>query len=142
MSEGRDPVFHCYASGWPKPSFTWLKDGVKIKDGDALHSYVLTERAQGLDSGLDLDILYARPEHAGQYSCVARNRFGVEQHDINLFLQSKYPYPPDSCVVPLPSTSARCHFSPVDSRSRRRLRVGGQVTRSRSIIYLSQAVLS
>lgn len=91
MSEGRNPVFHCYASGWPKPSFTWLKDGMEIKDGDALHSYVLTRRAKGLDSGLDLDILYVRQEHTGQYSCVARNRFGEEQHNINLFLESKYP---------------------------------------------------
>ena len=91
MSEGRNPVFHCYASGWPTPSFTWLKDGTEIQDGDAEHSYVLTERANGLDSGLDLDILYVRQKHAGQYSCVARNRFGKEQHHINLFLESKYP---------------------------------------------------
>lgn len=91
MSEGRNPVFHCYASGWPKPSFTWLKDGTEIQDGDAQHSCVLTERAKGLDSGLDLDILYVRQKHAGRYSCVARNRFGEEQRDINLFLESKYP---------------------------------------------------
>lgn len=87
MSEGRNPVFHCYASGWPKPSFSWFKGETEIQDGDAQHSYVLTERAQGLD----LDILYVRAEHAGRYSCVARNKFGEEQHDINLFLESKNP---------------------------------------------------
>ena len=87
MSEGRNPVFHCYASGWPKPSFSWFKGETEIQDGDAQHSYVLTERAQGLD----LDILYVRAEHAGRYICVARNKFGEEQHDINLFLESKNP---------------------------------------------------
>ena len=81
LPEGQNPVFHCYASGWPKPSFVWLKDGKKIKNGDGLNSYVLTARP----SGLDLHILYVRQrEHAGRYSCVAKNKLGEQRHDILL----------------------------------------------------------
>ena len=78
-------VFHCYATGWPEPSFTWLKDGKKINNGDALKSYVLTKRP----GGLDLDILnLRRNEHAGIYTCVARNMFGEQQRNITLFVGS------------------------------------------------------
>lgn len=85
MSEGQNPVFHCYASGWPKPSFAWLKDGKEIKDGDSMHSYALSRRA----GGLDLEILYVRQkEHAGRYTCVAKNKFGEQQHDIILSVNS------------------------------------------------------
>ncbi|XP_078377261.1 contactin-6-like [Oculina patagonica] len=94
LTEGRNPVFHCYASGWPKPSFAWRKDGKEINDGDALNSYVLTKRAFGLNAGLDLDILYVRQEHAGRYSCVAKNVFGEQQHNINLFIKRKHPGKP------------------------------------------------
>ena len=81
MSEGQNPVFHCYASGWPKPSFAWLKDGKKIKNGDALNSYVLITRP----NGLGLQIIYVRQkEHAGRYSCVAKNKLGEQRHDILL----------------------------------------------------------
>ena len=84
LSEGQNPVFHCYATGWPEPSITWLKDGMDIKTGDAMNSYVLTRRP----GGLDLDILYVRKkEHAGRYSCVAKNKFGEQRHEILLAVE-------------------------------------------------------
>ncbi|PFX20018.1 Toll-like receptor 1 [Stylophora pistillata] len=86
LSEGQDPVFHCYARGWPKPSFTWLKDEVVIKDGDGNHSYALTTR----NSGLDLKIFYVRQKnHEGRYTCVAKNKFGEKRHEVNLSVKNE-----------------------------------------------------
>ncbi|XP_022799417.1 hemicentin-1-like [Stylophora pistillata] len=91
LSEGQDPVFHCYARGWPKPSFTWLKDEVVIKDGDGNHSYALTTR----NSGLDLKIFYVRQKnHEGRYTCVAKNKFGEKRHEVNLSVKSSENVPP------------------------------------------------
>ena len=74
-------MFHCYANGWPAPSFAWLKEGKKIKSGDAMNSLVLTTRL----GGLDLEIFYIRQkEHAGRYTCVAYNKFGKKRHNILL----------------------------------------------------------
>lgn len=90
LLEGHNPVFYCYASGWPKPSFTWLKDEVVVKDGDGNHSYGLTKRNGLLLSGLDLEIFYVRQkEDEGRYTCVAKNKFGEKRYQIKLFVNSK-----------------------------------------------------
>ena len=78
-------VFYCYASGWPKPSFTWLKNGTEIKDGDVDKSYVLIKRP----GGLELNILsVTKEDHQGHYSCVARNIFGERRYGILLKVKS------------------------------------------------------
>ena len=90
LSEGHNPVFHCYAIGWPKPSLSWFKDGKVIKDGDGMHSYAITRRNSRLFSGMDLKILYVRQkEHEGRYICAAKNKFGEERHEIKLSVKSK-----------------------------------------------------
>ncbi|RMX45502.1 hypothetical protein pdam_00008431 [Pocillopora damicornis] len=90
LLEGHNPVFYCYASGWPKPSFTWLKDEVVVKDGDGNHSYGLTKRNGLLLSGLDLEIFYVRQkEDEGRYTCVAKNKFGEKRYQIKLFVNKK-----------------------------------------------------
>ena len=85
--EGHNPVFHCYANGWPTPSFTWFKEGEELKSGDAMNSYVLTRRTDGLD----LEILYVRQQvHAGLYTCLVKNKFGEERHDIRLVVEGPF----------------------------------------------------
>ncbi|KAM7447994.1 hypothetical protein ABFA07_003900 [Porites harrisoni] len=84
-------VFHCYASGWPKPSFTWLKNGTEIKDGDVDKSYVLIKRP----GGLELNILsVTKEDHQGHYSCVARNIFGERRYGILLKVKKQVPLRP------------------------------------------------
>ncbi|CAH3172935.1 unnamed protein product, partial [Porites lobata] len=84
-------VFHCYASGWPKPSFTWLKNGTEIKDGDVDKSYVLIKRP----GGLELNILsVTKEDHQGHYSCVARNIFGKRRYGILLKVKKQVPLRP------------------------------------------------
>lgn len=91
LSEGQNPVFHCYASGWPEPSFAWLKEGRKIKNGDANNSYVLIRRP----GGLDLDIIYVRrQEHAGRYTCLVNNTIGEQRHHILLSVVGQF----QSCI--------------------------------------------
>ncbi|XP_068671581.1 uncharacterized protein [Montipora foliosa] len=91
LPEGDSSVFHCYANGWPAPSFAWLKEGKKIKSGDAMNSLVLTTRL----GGLDLEIFYVRQkEHAGRYTCVAYNKFGKKRHNILLSVLDTFPIVP------------------------------------------------
>ena len=84
---GTDPTFHCYASGWPRPTVTWLRNSSEIRNGDNEQSYKLNRR----EDGVDLTILsVSQKEHAGLYTCLAENKMGRLQHAIIVQVMSEY----------------------------------------------------
>ncbi|XP_028823701.1 hemicentin-1 isoform X1 [Denticeps clupeoides] len=69
-------MLQCVSSGIPVPSITWLKDGRPVDT---------TQELLRLDSaGRSLQIVQARLEDAGKYTCVATNPAGETQHHIHL----------------------------------------------------------
>ncbi|KAJ7986246.1 hypothetical protein DPEC_G00337960 [Dallia pectoralis] len=66
----------CISSGVPLPSLTWLKDGRPV---DTSQDHLKLESA-----GRTLQIIEARLEDAGKYTCVATNAAGEAQQHIHL----------------------------------------------------------
>ena len=69
--EGESVSIVCYATGEPKPSFRWFKDGKPIKSKFGT-SYYYVPRT----NGMDLKIIIARKSEEGFYTCVAENKLG------------------------------------------------------------------
>lgn len=63
----RQVLFRCLATGYPKPSITWRKDG-KPLESDIRH--VMTENGA-------LNIIDPKFSDEGSYECVAQNSAGV-----------------------------------------------------------------
>lgn len=63
----RQVLFKCLATGYPKPSITWRKDG-KPLESDTRH--VMTENGA-------LNIIDPKFSDEGSYECVAQNSAGV-----------------------------------------------------------------
>ena len=77
--------FHCFAEGFPKPSVTWLKEGIQLHDGDLDGTVTLNNRG----NGLDLQIHSVEMQHAGNYTCWARNKLGNTSHHILVLVTRK-----------------------------------------------------
>ncbi|EHA98366.1 Hemicentin-1, partial [Heterocephalus glaber] len=67
----------CEASGVPRPTVTWQKEGLSIPAG---------ERSQVLPSG-QLRLMHAHPEDAGNYFCMAQNSAGSAMGKTRLVVQ-------------------------------------------------------
>lgn len=63
----RQVLFRCIATGYPKPSITWRKDG-KPLESDTRH--VMTENGA-------LNIIDPKFSDEGSYECVAQNSAGL-----------------------------------------------------------------
>lgn len=57
VSEGRTKILQCQATGYPQPTYKWIKDGEDLGEFSSEHFY---------------RILNTRREDAGSYQCVAK----------------------------------------------------------------------
>ncbi|KAH3791376.1 hypothetical protein DPMN_144860, partial [Dreissena polymorpha] len=76
-SNGQNIVLPCRATGKPRPTVTWERNGVAISGSS---SYVRVIRH-------GLAIPFARPEDAGTYTCVATNDAGTSSVELRLTVQ-------------------------------------------------------
>ncbi|XP_055948498.1 hemicentin-1-like isoform X2 [Argiope bruennichi] len=67
-------VLICPFSGYPALQFTWMKEGQILNT--AVNPYLATS-----ENGKRLEIKHARAEHAGKYTCIARNEAGESKKD-------------------------------------------------------------
>ncbi|GFS46965.1 hemicentin-1 [Trichonephila inaurata madagascariensis] len=67
-------VLICPFSGYPALQFTWMKDGHILNT--AINPYLTTS-----DGGKRLEVKHARAEHAGQFTCIAKNEAGESRKD-------------------------------------------------------------
>ncbi|VTJ68807.1 Hypothetical predicted protein [Marmota monax] len=74
---GEEALLPCEASGVPRPSVTWQKEGLSLPTG---------VRTQVLPGG-QLQIIHARPEDAGNYFCLAQNGVGSAMGKTRLVVQ-------------------------------------------------------
>ncbi|CAI4229355.1 unnamed protein product [Auanema sp. JU1783] len=69
---GRPQTLDCSVSGTPKPTITWMKNGVRLNDTDLVFH---NDRQQLL-------IEDAQPSDAGRYTCLAENKPGRAEKDL------------------------------------------------------------
>ncbi|XP_078407396.1 LOW QUALITY PROTEIN: hemicentin-1-like [Cetorhinus maximus] len=69
----------CEAVAYPRPTITWLKDGIPFKASRNIHL---------LPGGRGLQILNVQEEDAGRYSCVVTNLAGeaVKDYELKVFI--------------------------------------------------------
>ncbi|GBM98114.1 Hemicentin-1, partial [Araneus ventricosus] len=67
-------VLICPFSGYPALQFTWMKEGQILNT--AINPYLTTS-----EGGKRLEVKHARAEHAGKYTCIARNEAGESKKD-------------------------------------------------------------
>ncbi|CAG9531888.1 unnamed protein product [Cercopithifilaria johnstoni] len=95
---GRPITLWCMVSGYPLPTIQWMKDGyrVPINEKSAIR---LVENGQGLE------ILEAKPEHAGIWMCEASNAAGKTDYELTL----------DVWTLPIVSINADDNIRSIDS---------------------------
>ncbi|XP_073456587.1 hemicentin-2 [Aquarana catesbeiana] len=69
----------CEALGFPIPTVTWLKNGEPFKD---------SSNVKTIPGGHGLQILNARQEDAGQYTCIVTNEIGeaIRNYEVKVFI--------------------------------------------------------
>ena len=82
---GETVYLHCFASGEPKPSFQWLRNGKAIQDDPMHSSYALLSRR----NGLELKIYAISHREAGLYTCSCTNRVGIAQYTVQIIVNGK-----------------------------------------------------
>ncbi|KAL0113762.1 hypothetical protein PUN28_012704 [Cardiocondyla obscurior] len=71
INEGHKTVIlQCFVDGMPKPTVTWYKDNVLLKDND---QYFFKHNYQ------ELNIRYFKEHDSGKYLCVAVSRLGAQE---------------------------------------------------------------
>uniref|UniRef100_A0A8D2QET8 Neuronal cell adhesion molecule n=1 Tax=Zonotrichia albicollis TaxID=44394 RepID=A0A8D2QET8_ZONAL len=90
LSPGEDGTLICRANGNPKPSISWLANGVPIASkilnyltGGVKGSILRGNEYVFHDNGT-LEIPVAQKNNAGTYTCVARNKLGKIQNEVQL----------------------------------------------------------
>jgi len=69
---GRTALMQCMSSGGsPRPTVTWLKDGVVIAPGTPRHFFTAEDQL--------LVIVHTRLEDTGNYTCVVTNVLGSDR---------------------------------------------------------------
>ena len=77
IEAGNDLMLICYASGDPKPTITWTKDSVSIKEFNA--------------SGQFLHLVNVQRKNAGPYRCTASNGYGTNVTSVSIVsIKCKY----------------------------------------------------
>lgn len=77
IEAGSDLTLICYASGDPKPTITWTKDSVSVKEFNA--------------SGHLLHLVNAHRKNAGSYRCTASNGYGNNVTSVSIVsIKCKY----------------------------------------------------
>ena len=71
MEIGESFTISCYATGEPKPSFQWMKNGEPVVSKWGT-SYLYVPRA----NGMDLKIIGIGKSEAGSYTCAVKNKLG------------------------------------------------------------------
>uniref|UniRef100_A0A1A8C6L8 Follistatin-like 5 n=1 Tax=Nothobranchius kadleci TaxID=1051664 RepID=A0A1A8C6L8_NOTKA len=83
-SQAREPgvtaSLRCYAEGIPSPQLSWLKNGMDIK---TKLSKQLTLQA----NGSEVHISNVHFEDTGAYTCIAKNKVGVDEDISSLFVE-------------------------------------------------------
>uniref|UniRef100_F1KPK8 Hemicentin-2 n=1 Tax=Ascaris suum TaxID=6253 RepID=F1KPK8_ASCSU len=77
VTVGRPITIWCTVSGHPFPTVRWLKDG-KIETGNTDNDIRILENGQALE------IIDARPEHSGIWTCEAENDAGKAELEFNV----------------------------------------------------------
>ncbi|EFO26419.1 hypothetical protein LOAG_02064 [Loa loa] len=74
---GRPITLWCMVSGYPLPTIRWIKDGylVPINENSGIRM---------IDNGQGLEILEAKREHAGVWTCEASNAAGKTDYELTL----------------------------------------------------------
>ncbi|GIY13520.1 hypothetical protein CDAR_68362 [Caerostris darwini] len=67
-------VLICPFSAYPTPQFTWMKEGQILNA--AVNPYVVIT-----EGGKRLEVKHAQAEHAGKYTCIAKNEAGESRKD-------------------------------------------------------------
>lgn len=78
VSIGGSTTLWCLVKGHPTPTVKWSKEADELTRTELSEFYNLLEDGQGLQ------IISARPEDSGRYSCVASNSVGTKELEINL----------------------------------------------------------
>jgi len=76
---GRKISFVCVAKGHPRPTITWMKDGLEL-DAYAGYAHQISEWRLGknkLKSKMEIDP--AMPKDAGYYECQSDNKFSIDR---------------------------------------------------------------
>ena len=81
-TSGRSVRMKCRFQGDPKPQVTWQKDGHPFVERDTSDEFG-TNRT-------DLYIENLMPKDSGEYTCLAKNKFGEAQFTYKLLVHSKY----------------------------------------------------
>ncbi|VDP21781.1 unnamed protein product, partial [Onchocerca flexuosa] len=75
----------CPVTGKPEPGVEWFKDG------ELLTQFNITKRIDtGQLNGNDLKISRVRVVNSGRYTCEAKNKAGMAEQDILLYVMSKF----------------------------------------------------
>ncbi|KHN71016.1 Hemicentin-1 [Toxocara canis] len=77
VAVGRPITLWCITSGHPFPTIRWLKDG-KVETGNTDNAVRILENGQALE------IINARPEHGGIWTCEAENDAGKTELEFNV----------------------------------------------------------
>ena len=84
FSAGRKAELNCVASGWPLPTVKWLIDGKQVNDGDLNDTIHLKESATKESITLSLHLSKINPQHVGEFTCEAANKFKVTRRNIEI----------------------------------------------------------
>lgn len=78
-------MIYCNAEGIPKPTISWMKNGIFIDP-------FLDPNVQFLKDNSALLLKWARVEDSGKYTCVASNPAGKEEKNFNIHVYSMFLY--------------------------------------------------
>ena len=82
---GLRQIVTCHVMGTPKPTVTWLRNGIKLGDGDLNRTVRIRNNVVSGAFGDQIHELLldtAQLEHSGNYTCEARNKYHARQRNI------------------------------------------------------------
>ncbi|KAF2980202.1 hypothetical protein EK904_009380, partial [Melospiza melodia maxima] len=87
---GQDVSISCAAQGDPRPTITWVKEGIQITESGKFHI--------SQDGTLSIQDLGVADQ--GRYECIARNPFGFTSSAMQLTITGTVS-PPEPSLAPL-----------------------------------------
>lgn len=86
---GRKAELRCVASGWPLPTVKWLMNGKQVKDGDLNETVYFSESVAEESITLSLHFSEVKPQHVGEFTCEAENKFKVTRRNTEVSIKCK-----------------------------------------------------